>query len=167
MTDEARDELFSEKPAEAEKDAKVKIDQNDPPLFTKEELAAIEAEAEETLRAALKEAEKARIKAEYIQRRKREEGLRAGKADLDEKVEIYIDLPEFANCLRVNNAQYFHGYRYEVPRHVANSLREMMQRAQQHQDVADGEDLAAQYRGRDRHGKMLDAPLLSGGEGRA
>lgn len=135
-------------------------------LFTPEELADIKRDAEERVNKALREAEKERLIAKYMEERKREEGLRSGKPDLDEEVEIYVDLPEYAACLRVNNVEYWHGYKYTVPRHVANSLREMMQRAQQHQDIADGKDLAAQYRGRDRHGKELAAPTLSGGETR-
>ena len=140
------------------------IDLTPESLFTPEEIAALEREADKRVRDALREAEKERIIAGRIEQRKREEGMRSGKPDLDEQVTITVDLPEYAACLRVNNVQYFHGYSYTVPRHVANTMREMMQRAQQHQDIADGKDLAAQYRNRDRHGRMISPPTLSGGE---
>lgn len=136
-------------------------------MFTAAELEEIKKEAEATVHKALKDAERARLKAEAIQEIKRQEGLKSGRADLDEKVEIYIDLPEYAATLKVNMTEYHHGYKYIVPRHVATSLRDMMARAWTHQDIAEGKDLASQYRGRDRHGRELKAAILSGGEGRA
>jgi tRNA(Ser,Leu) C12 N-acetylase TAN1 len=155
MKDQAADELMGGEEPKEEK-----------PLFTPEEMAEIEREAEERVRNAMREAEKARLIAQRIEELKKAEGQKAGIPDLDEIVEVYIDLPEFAANLRVNNDVFWHGYKYRVPRHVVNSLREMMQRAHQHQDIAEGKDLAAQYRNRDRHGREINAPVLSGGEAR-
>lgn len=158
MKDKAADELMGgDEPAKAKEEN---------PLFTAEELAEFEREAEERVRKAMRAAEKERIIAERIAELKREEGQKSGIPDLDEIVEVYIDLPEFAANLRINNDVFWHGYKYNVPRHVMNTVREMMQRAHQHQDIADGKDLAAQYRNRDRHGRELNATVLSGGESR-
>ena len=48
-------------------------------------------------------------------------------------VSITIDLPDFAPCLTINMQPYWHGFTYQVQRHVADSLREMIGRAWHHE----------------------------------
>ncbi len=67
--------------------------------------------------------------ADERERLKQEEGLVVGGAR-DELVDLLIDLvePEANSPLTVNGKPYHHGHTVRVPRHVADSLREMMWR---------------------------------------
>lgn len=73
------------------------------------------------------------------------EGFTTGITTNDELVDITLDLAPFCAQLVVNMKPYFHGHTYRVPRHVANSLREMMQRGWKHQDEIDGKSLTEQF----------------------
>jgi cell division septum initiation protein DivIVA len=69
-------------------------------------------------------------------------GLRTGNPMLDELVTCTLDLAEHSDCIRINGHQFWHGHTYTVPRHVANSLREMQQRGHHHQADIDGKGIA-------------------------
>ena len=90
-------------------------------------------------------------------RLQREEGLHSGDPVMDESVRVRIDLPEFAAYLSLNGRQYWHGHSYEQPRHVTNTLREMQQRAWDHQAEIDGKSKNAAYR------KPLDTRVSGSG----
>ncbi len=115
-------------------------------ILSPAEIREAKAEAKLRVNAALKEAERDRVIADEEQRIQRAEGLRTGRADMDETVIVLIDLAEFCDKIIINGTQYFHGHTYEVPRHVANTMRETMQRTYRHQMVIDGKELEETYR---------------------
>lgn len=149
-----KDELFGDgKPAatKAEKQTEPRS------ILTDEEIARAREIARERVAKALKEAETERIVAEEMQRIKAEEGKRTGRVDLDEEVQVTVDLAEFAAKLTINGQDYWHGYTYTVPRHVYDSMRDIMFRGHLHQNALDGKDLATFYRSKAQ-------PVLSGGQ---
>lgn len=115
-------------------------------ILTDEEIAAAKLEAKRRVDQAAKDAEMARLIREEEERLKRVEGQRTGQPDKDELVSMFIDLAEFCDRITVNGVQYFHGQTYTVPRHVADSLRETMQRTHRHQMEIDGKSLEESYR---------------------
>lgn len=147
-------ELMGDKPAAPETTAEAKTKparaakpkDADEPLVTDDEIAAARAEAQRRVREAEKAAALARIIEEEEYRLKREQGQRTGVVDKDEQVSIHIDLAEFSDKIMLNGVQYWHGYTYEVPRHVADTLREIMQRTHRHQMEIDGKSLDEMYR---------------------
>ena len=93
----------------------------------KKALAAIEAERKADATAQVIKTEKERLALE--------EGLVVG-GEGQKIVPITINLPQFAACLSINvTHKYFHGQTYHVPRHVADSLNEMMDRAWHHEKL--------------------------------
>jgi hypothetical protein len=127
------------------------------PILTDEEIARAREIARERVSKALKEAETERLIAEEMQRIKAEEGKRTGQVDLDETVEVTVDLAEFAAKLTINGQDYWHGYTYTVPRHVFDSMRDIMFRGHLHQNALDGKDLATFYRSK-------QSPVLAGSD---
>lgn len=115
-------------------------------ILSAEEIADARKAAAERVERAMKDAEFARIVAEEEERLRREQGKRTGTPDMDEKVNILIDLPEIADRIIINGTEYHHGHTYSVERHVANSLREIMQRGHRHQMELDGKSLEEAYR---------------------
>lgn len=114
--------------------------------LTAEEIEAAKKVARENVEKAARQAEIEKIVAEEEARLKRIEGQRTGVADKDEMVHLFIDLAEFCDRITINGVQYFHGYAYDVPRHVADTLREIMQRTHRHQMELDGKGLEESYR---------------------
>lgn len=94
----------------------------------------------ERIAAAMDEAEKAEEN-----RIKLAEGFLTGTIS-DELVEIEIDLVEDSR-ITVNGFAYWHGQKYTVPRHVANSLAETMYRLREYQAInIEGKKLREFYR---------------------
>ena len=125
------------------------------PILTDAEIEEARKIARDRVAKALKDAEKERIIREEMEKFRREEGKRTGAVDKDELVNVTIDCAEFADRLCINGQEYFHGYTYEVPRHVYDTLRDIMFRGHLHQSTLDGKDLATFY-GRKQ------SPTLSG-----
>lgn len=71
-----------------------------------------------------------------------EEGLVVGGI-ADEMVNIIVDLAEYADRIVINHKPYFHGRTYAVPRHVADSMREIMFNTFRHQNDIDGKSIRA------------------------
>jgi hypothetical protein len=115
-------------------------------ILSKEEIEGAKELARENVDKARRAAELSRIVAEEERRLKRVEGQRTGLADKDEMVDIMIDLAEFSDRISLNSTEYYHGYSYAVPRHVADTLREIMQRTYHHQSAIDGKSLEEMYR---------------------
>jgi len=115
-------------------------------ILSDKEISEAKRVARERVQKALHDAEKERIIREEMEALRREEGKRTGKVDLDEAVKVTIDCAEFADRLRVNGQEYFHGYTYDVPRHVYDTMRDIMYRGHLHQSNLDGKDLANFYR---------------------
>ena len=77
---------------------------------------------------ALKKAEQAAFDQALAEER-RAVGMHTGTPD-DEIVPVTIDLPdpEINSCLLVNGKAYYHGFTYQVPKHVKRSFDEAMYR---------------------------------------
>jgi hypothetical protein len=146
MTDTPKDELFGDGSEEPKGPRSI---------LTPKEIEAAKAIARERVEKSLKEAETERLIAAEMEKMRREEGARTGKVDLDEEVSVTIDLAEFADRLRINNVEYFHGHTYTVPRHVFDTMRDIMFRGHLHQNALDGKDLNTFYRSKAQ-------PVLSG-----
>ena len=135
------DDIFEE-PAAPKKP--VLIDE-DAPILSASEIEAIKSKAKQNiLKAKKKDAEERLLEAE-TQRLKNEEGLTTGNAHADEVVGIAIDLAQFAPSILINNQPYHHGRTYTVPRHVADTLRDVMYKTWGHQAEIDGKSKSAFY----------------------
>ncbi len=74
-----------------------------------------------------------------------EEGLVTGDGAKDELVEMTLDLAQHSQNITLNGRPYWHGFTYKVPRHVADTLRDIQAQGWKHQDVVDGKDLTQHY----------------------
>lgn len=115
------------------------------PILTNEEIAAIRKQAREDI---LK-LRKSNAKTQFLEAEKarllREEGMTTGTTAKDQMVRITIKLAEYAGNILINGRPYWHGHTYTVPRHVAENLREIMQRTEIHQAEIDGKGLRSFY----------------------
>ena len=127
---------------ELDKALKAELAASGHPVLSNEELAKAKLDARAAIDKERKAAAVKQVVAEETQRLRREEGFMAGDVVKDEIVKMTIDLPEYTDRLIINQAEFFHGYTYEVPRHVANSMRETMQKAWNHQNEIDGKTVA-------------------------
>lgn len=85
-----------------------------------------------------REAEEAFLKKEErreIIRRKN----KTGNADNDELVTFVCDLADYAADIRINNVVYYHGFSYQVPRHVCRGLMDIAARTWDHDADIHGE----------------------------
>lgn len=78
-------------------------------------------------------------------RLQRDEGLTTGNRHADEILSITIDLAPYAPYININSQCYYHGRTYQVPRHVADTLRDQMFQTWKHQNQIDGKDAAQFY----------------------
>ena len=115
------------------------------PVLSAKEVADAKAKARAAVDKARKDAATKQLIEQETVRLQREEGLVAGDPVADELVKLTVDLPEHAANITVNMQPFWHGHTYDVPRHVANSLREQMQRAWAHQHEIDGKNLTQHY----------------------
>lgn len=114
------------------------------PVLSNEEVVAVRAEARKKLEAERIAAAKKSLLAEETERLRMEEGMVTG-GEGDEMVDITIVLAQHSDRLLVNMRPYWHGMTYRVPRHVANSFREMMYRGERHENEIRGNSLATFY----------------------
>lgn len=85
------------------------------------------------------------LEADEVQRLRLEEGMYVGGL-ADEPVSITVDLAEHSGCISLNGTPYWHGHTYTVPRHVADTLRDIMFRGWVHQERdIEGKDLQRFY----------------------
>lgn len=116
------------------------------PLLSPDEVAAAMAKARESVEAKRRDAAiKAVIKAE-TERLEREEGLVTGDGVKDEMVTVHLDLAEHSNRIVLSGTPYWHGHTYTIPRHVADTLREIQSRGHDHQSEIEGKNLADRFR---------------------
>lgn len=135
---EAKDPLEALNDVQAEESA-------EHPLLSAKEVADAKARARAKIEADAKKAAIKRIEEDETQRLRTEEGLVTGDSAKDEMVSLTLDLAEHSANIVINGRPYWHGHPYTVPRHVADSLREMQARGWRHQDEVDGKDLAQHY----------------------
>ncbi len=114
------------------------------PILSNEEVETLRARARTQLEAEQKKSAEKQFLAEETQRLRREEGLSVGGAK-DEMVSIKLDLAPHSACLNVDGRPYWHNQTYELPRHIADSLREQMQRGWQHQNQIEGKTTTEFY----------------------
>jgi hypothetical protein len=127
------------------------------PLLSDAEIDAAKKKARDQIMKAKKDAAILSLIEDEKGRLLREEGLTTGDGVKDEQVKITVDLPEFCDKITFNGQPYWHGHTYQLPRHVADSMREVIQNTWRHQDrEIDGKDLNAIYR---RKGQTVLSPL--------
>lgn len=95
------------------------------------------------------------------ERLQHEEGLVTGIGIKDELVDMLIDVAEYTDRIVLNNVTYFHGHSVRVPRHVAETLREICARSHNHQNEIDGKNLSERFRRQALH-EMRPVAVLSG-----
>ena len=114
-------------------------------LLTDAEISQIKAKA----RAELLDVKRANLKRAIMEQEKTRlkniEGLTTGNSHQDEMVSITIDLPTFTPGININSMMYWHGRTYNVPRHVADTLRDQMHLSWAHQNQIDGKSLTDFY----------------------
>lgn len=126
----------AEKPA-VEKAPKIEM-HPDHPMLTKVEVEEIRKEARSKIDAQRKKSAKQQLLEIETARLAAEDGLVTGIGAQDEMVSITIDLAEYGASIVINMRPYWHAQTYTVPRHVAETLREIMQRTHMHQNEIDG-----------------------------
>lgn len=114
----------------------------DHPLLSEKEVAQAIVEARERVRKEQIAEAKKKVIDEEVLRLKREAGKHTGEGVKDELVWVTLDLAEHCDRIVINHEPFYHGFTYHVPRHVANTLREMAARGWIHQDIIDGRDKA-------------------------
>lgn len=138
------------------------------PILSNADVLAARAKALKNVTADRHKAAMEAVVAEETERLKREDGLTTGTSYLDEIVDFTVDLPPYADKIMVNGPlgfHYAHGKTYPVPRHVANSLAETLDRARHHEDQTEGKSIVQSYqRKRDtainaRTGAVVNAPV--------
>ena len=73
-----------------------------------------------------------------MERLKMEEGMVTGDGVKDQMVKITLNLAPHSEDIKINGRAHWHGHTYTVPRHVADTMREIQARGWQHQDEIDG-----------------------------
>lgn len=114
-------------------------------ILSNKEVEAARKEARERVEKERKSSAKARLIEEEINRLKNEEGLVTGSEEKDKLVHITIDLAEYVDRIMLNGVVYLQGQTYTVPRHVAQSMAEIMFNTWRHQNQVDGKDLRSFY----------------------
>lgn len=116
------------------------------PVLSNVEFRAAEAKALARIDKEDKAAAMKAVEEEMIEKIRGKKGMLTGNAIMDEMVEIHLDLAEFAADIRINGVIYPHGGTFTVPRHVANTMREIQSRGHIHQNELDGKGIADRYR---------------------
>jgi len=110
------------------------------PLLTVEELEAIKAEAFKKVTDERKAAARKQALDAAIADARQEQGRITGDGAKDELVMITLDLAEHSDKITLNGAAYWHGHTYKVPRHQADTLRDIQFRGWKHQMEIDGKN---------------------------
>lgn len=122
------------------------IDDLDHPLLSRDEVRAARAKAVAKYTADQKKLALEALVERELQKLRGPAGLVTGDAVKDEMVKFTIDLPEFAPYVSINGRPYFHSFTYDVPRHVADTLRNQCALAHNHQLEIDGKGLTEKMR---------------------
>lgn len=136
-------------PAEAEKPkraVKAKAPSHNHPILSDEEVEAAREAARKAVEKERKDAAMDAFIKEEKARLQREEGLVTGDGAKDEMVRIALDLAEHSGKIVINGFEYHHGFTYTVPRHVADTLREIQSRGHGHQNEIEGKSMAEAFR---------------------
>lgn len=135
------------------------------PILTNAEVLEAQAKARSKIDKERRVAAMREVEERETHRLKVEEGLTTGIGQEDERVKFTVDLPEWAPWIAVNGEPYWHGYTYDVPRHVSRSLSEQSQRAWRADDQTEGKSIAQQLQNKrhsvinGRSGAIANAPV--------
>lgn len=141
------DDLTAPRPVKEAKKAKPAEDEPRlHPVLSNEEVEAARAKARKEVEADRKAAATKAYIAEEKLRLQREEGLVTGDGVKDEIVHITLDLAEHSGKITLSGTEYHHGFGYDVPRHVADTLREIQARGHNHQNEIEGKMIADRFR---------------------
>lgn len=117
------------------------------PILSNAEVLEIRARAADKLVAERKKAAAKQLEDETLSELRREQNLKTGEGVKDELVTVTLDLAEHSDRIVLDGKAYFHGRTYhDIPRHLADTLREIQARGWKHQDEVDGKDLVQQHR---------------------
>ena len=116
------------------------------PILSNKEYRAAEAKALARIEREDKATAAKMVEEALVEKVRGKKGLVTGNPILDEQVEIHLDLAEYTDRITINGVSYMHNGTYTVPRHVANTLREMQSRTWIHQNELDGKGIADRYR---------------------
>lgn len=116
------------------------------PILSAEEVEAARAKARALIETKRKKAATDALIAEETRRLEQEEGLVTGNEVKDEMVSIHLDLAEHSSRIVLSGTPYYHGQTYTVPRHVADTLREIQSRGHDHQSEIEGKNIADRFR---------------------
>lgn len=142
--DVSADALFGEdpKPARKTRQAKAVVEEERlHDVLSNEDYRAAQEAARRSIDKERRLAAMNAVKADEMQRIRREEGLTTGNGAMDEEVHILMDLPEWTPYIALNGFPFWHGHGYNVPRHVYDTLMEGMFRAFRHDDQIEGKSL--------------------------
>jgi hypothetical protein len=127
------------------------------PILTNEEVRKAKEKARAKIEAASRAAAMKAIEDQEVERLRVEEGMVTGAGVKDEIVNLLIELAPFADRIIFNQKVYLHARTYPVPRHVADSLREVCWRTKVHEHDTKDENLFTFY------GKQKDTLLSPAG----
>ena len=115
------------------------------PVLSNEEVLLAREEARAQIEAQRKKKARAHLIEEEKRRLELEEGFTTGDGVKDQIVRVVLDLAPHSPFIVLNGRPYYHAQTYTVPRHVAETLREIQQRGWRHQDEIDGKSLTQHY----------------------
>lgn len=115
----------------------IEIDPDDVQL-SQEELAEIERKARAQIAKERKDALKKQALDRALEAIRGKAGLVTGDPEKDRLVDITIDVGKSADGVTINGKKYFLGRTYTVPKHVAETIREVCYRTQMHEEEISG-----------------------------
>lgn len=113
------------------------------PILTNAEFKAAQAKAHKKIDAEKRAAAMKAVEEQTLEAVRGKAGLITGDAVKDELVDLYLDLYEGSDHVMLSGVRYDHGRVHTVPRHVADTLREIASRGHNHQTELDGKNIAA------------------------
>jgi hypothetical protein len=127
-----------------------RVDPNHPILTVAEQVEALK-KADLKVTAERKKQALADLQKKEEERLMGAAGQMTGDPVKDELVFITLDLAEHSNCITLGLGSahqhvYHHGQTYKVPRHVADTLREIQARGWNHQLEIEGKGMAERFR---------------------
>ena len=119
------------------------------PILSNEDVLAARAKAKKRVEDERRAAAMAELEKVEVERLRVEEGFTTGVREMDELVSVTIDLAPYTDKIVLNGGTggnlYHHGHTYQIPRHVADTLAEIMSRSWKHEDQVDGKSIAQSY----------------------
>ena len=113
------------------------------PILTNAEFRAAEAKAHARIVKEQKAAAMKAVEEATLESVRGKAGLVTGDVIKDELVDLYLDLYEGSDHIMLSGIRYDHGRVHTVPRHVADTLREIAARGHNHQTELDGKGIQA------------------------